>query len=142
MLVPDERVALLAWVKSTSHSNIVIDDSVNGLVSIKNFSIQKISVTALRLFYVYHQISGYRNKSKEITCKLIIQWTRMKAICDAMYHQPLEKINSDDEDNSNMKGDYIANLIFLFQQERNPRMRKMVNQLRKKEKEEVQSNYS
>ena len=40
---------------------------------------------------------------------LIIQWTRMKAICDAMYHQPLEEINSDDEDNNNRKGVDIAN---------------------------------
>ena len=110
MLVPDERVALLAWVKSTSHSNVVIDDSVNALVSIKNLSIRQISVTALRLFCVHHQISGYKNKSKEVTCMLIIQWTRMKAIRDAMYHQPLEEINSDGEDNINKKGDDIANL--------------------------------
>ena len=41
---------------------------------------------------------------------LIIQWTRMKAIRDAMYHQPLEEINSDGEDNINKKGDDIANL--------------------------------
>ena len=41
---------------------------------------------------------------------LIIQWTRMKAIRDAMYHQPLEEINSDGEDNNNKKGDDIANL--------------------------------
>ena len=80
MLVPDERVALLAWVKSASHSNVVIDDSVNALVSIKNLSILQISVTALRLFCVHQQISGYKNKSKEVTCMLNIQWTRMKAI--------------------------------------------------------------
>ena len=41
---------------------------------------------------------------------LIIQWTRMKAICDVRYHQPLEEFNSDDEDNNNKKGDDIANL--------------------------------
>jgi hypothetical protein len=35
---------------------------------------------------------------------------RMKAIRDVMYHQPLEEINSDDEDNNNKKGDDIANL--------------------------------
>jgi hypothetical protein len=109
MLVPAERMALLAWVKSTGHSNVVIDDSVNALVSIKNLSIRQISVTALRLFCVHHQISGYKNKSKEVTCMLIIQWTRMKAICDVMYHQPLEEINSDDEDNNNKKGADIAN---------------------------------
>ena len=34
----------------------------------------------------------------------------MKAIHDAMYHQPLEEINSDDEDNNNKKGVDIANL--------------------------------
>ena len=80
MLVPDERVALLAWVKSTSHSNVVIDDSVNALVSIKNLSIRQISVTALRLFCVHHQISGYKNKSKEVTCMLIIQWTMLSSL--------------------------------------------------------------
>ena len=73
MLVPAERMALLAWVKSTSHSNVVIHDSVNALVSIKNLSIWQISVTALRLFCVHHQISSYKNKSKEATCMLIIQ---------------------------------------------------------------------
>ena len=40
---------------------------------------------------------------------LIIQWIRMKAISDAMYHQPLQGINSDDEDNNNTKGVDIAN---------------------------------
>ena len=34
----------------------------------------------------------------------------MKAIHDAMYHQPLEEIHSNDEDNNNNKGDDIANL--------------------------------
>jgi hypothetical protein len=34
----------------------------------------------------------------------------MKATCDVIYHQPLEEINSDDEDNNNKKGDNIANL--------------------------------
>ena len=109
MLVPDERMALLAWVKSTRHSNVDIDDSVNMLVSIKNLSIQQTSVTALRLFCVHHQISGNKNKSKEVTCMLIIQWTKMKAICDAIYHQPFEEIKSDDEGNNNKKGVNIAN---------------------------------
>jgi hypothetical protein len=110
MLVPDERMALLAWVKSTNHSNGVIDDSGNTLVSIKNLSIWQISVITLRLFCVHHQISGYKNKSNKFPCMLIIQWTRMKVICDAMYHQPLEEINSDDESSKNKKGDNIANL--------------------------------
>ena len=59
----------------------------------------------------------------------------MKAIHDAMYHQPLEEMNSDDEDNNNKKGDDITNLnLFVFQQKKNPRMRKVVNQLRKRER--------
>ena len=34
---------------------------------------------------------------------LIIQWTRMKTNCDAMYYQPLEQSSSYDEDNNNKK---------------------------------------
>ena len=97
MLVPDERMALLAWVKNTSHSSVVINNAKNVLISIKDLSIRQISVTALRLFCVHHQISGYKNKSKEVTCMLIMQWARMKAICDVMYHQPQEESSSDDE---------------------------------------------
>ena len=41
---------------------------------------------------------------------LIIQWTRVKAIHDAMYHQPLEEINSNDKDNNNQKSIDIGNL--------------------------------
>jgi hypothetical protein len=110
MLVPDERMALLAWVKITIHSNFVIDDSANALMTIKNLSIWQISGTALRLLCVHHQISGYKNKSKKVTCMLSILWTRMNAIHDAMYHQPLEEINSNDEDNNNKKGVDIGNL--------------------------------
>ena len=97
MLVPDEGMALLAWVKNISHSCVVINDSKNVLVSIKDLSIRKISVTALRLFCVHHQISGYKKKSKEVTYMLMMQWARMKAIHDVMYHQPLEESSSDDE---------------------------------------------
>ena len=40
---------------------------------------------------------------------LNIQRTRMKAIHDAIYHQPLEEINSDDKDNNNKNDVDIAN---------------------------------
>ena len=54
MLVPDERMALLAWVKSTSHPSFAKYDSISVLVSIKDVILRQISVTALGLFYIHH----------------------------------------------------------------------------------------
>ena len=110
VVAPDKRMALFALVKRINHSNIVIDDSAIILVSIKKLNTQKISISVLRFFCVHHQISGYNSKSKEVTCILIVQWTRMQAIFNATYPWPIEEINSDDEDNTNKKGTCIANL--------------------------------
>ena len=157
MLVPDERKALLAWVKNTSHSSVVINDSKNVLVSIKDLSIRQISVTALRLFCVHHQISGYKNKSKEVTCMLIMQWTKMKAICDVMYHQPLKESSRDDEgsninnnSNNNKNGVDTANFSLSVNANISGGEESKNEEgegggggpCKKKEEEEVQSNYS
>lgn len=79
--------------------HVVIDNSANTLVSIKNLCIWQILVPALRLLFIYHQISGYKDKSKEVTCILVIQWTRMKANHGVMYCCPLEGNETDDKDN-------------------------------------------
>ena len=49
---------------------------------------RQLSVAALRKFCVHHQITGYKNKSKEVTCALIVQHVRRKT-------------NSDDNDDDN-----------------------------------------
>ena len=141
MLLPDERMALLAWVESACHSNAIIDDSAKVLVSIQNLSIQQISVTAVRLLCVHHQIYGYKNNSKEVTCVLFIQWTMMKALHDTVYHWLLEEINSDHEGNNKKKSIDIANLslyISAGEESRNEECGEPI----KKDNQKLQSHYS
>ena len=43
------------------------------------------TVAALRQFCVHHQITAHKNKTKEMTGALIIQYTRTKLIADTLY---------------------------------------------------------
>ena len=89
LLIPAaEKDALVSWVKSTTLDDVVFDNSTNTLLSIKSLTICQISCAALWHFCVHHQVSGYKNKSKEVTWLYIIQAVRLKAVCNAMYfHQ-------------------------------------------------------
>ena len=58
--------------------------------------IHKLSFARLRLFCTHHRISGYKNKTKDVTCGLILQYARLKANTCTMY---------DPKDNSDNKED-------------------------------------
>ena len=76
------------WVQSATLNDIVIDKQSNKIVAIQNLTMRQLSVAALRKFCVHHQITGYKNKSKEVTCALIVQHVRRKT-------------NGDDNDDNN-----------------------------------------
>ena len=99
LLIPAaEKDALVTWVKSTTLDDVVFDDSTNTLLSIKSLTIRQISCAALQLFCVHHQVSGYKNKSKEVTCLCIIQAVRLKAVCKAIYFHHKDSSNVDEDD--------------------------------------------
>jgi hypothetical protein len=76
MSVPSDINEWLSWVQGTTVNDIVIDYSSNKLIAIKDFTFCEITVAALRQFCVHHQITAYKNKTKEMTGALIIQYAR------------------------------------------------------------------
>ena len=66
----------------------------------------------------------------------------MKAICDAMYHWPLEEINSDDEDSNNKKGVDIANQSLYISAGEESKNEEGGEPIKKKRKSRKWSNYS
>ena len=96
MSVPSDINEWLSWVQGTTVNDIVIDYSSNKLIAIKDFTFREITVAALRQFCVHHQITAYKNKTKEMTGALIIQYARTKSITDALY--PCSKEDGKDED--------------------------------------------
>ena len=109
LLIPAaEKDALVNWVKSTTLDDVVFDDSTNTLLSIKSLTICQISCAALRLFCVYHQVLGYKNKSKEVMCLCIIQAVRLKAVHKAIYCHDNDCSEVDDDDcTSDNAGDMV-----------------------------------
>ena len=85
MPLPSDINEWLSWMQGTTVNDIVIDFSSNKLITIKNFTFHKISVAALWQFCVHHQITAYKNKTKEMTVSLIIQYSRTKSITDVLY---------------------------------------------------------
>ena len=85
------------WVQSTTLGDLVINQESGKLIAIKNLSIQELSVARLRLFCTHHRISGYKNKTKDVTCGLILQHARLKAITCTMY-DPKENSNNKEDD--------------------------------------------
>ena len=110
LLIPAaEKDALATWVKSTTLDDVVFDDSTNTLLSIKSLTICQISCAALQLFCVHHQVLGYKNKSKEVTCLCIIQAVRLNAVREAMYfhHKDGSEVDDDDDCTSDNTGDMV-----------------------------------
>ena len=66
------------------------------IFAIKDFTFCEITLAALQQFCVHHQITVYKNKTKEMTGALIIQYARTKSITDALY--PCSKEDGKDED--------------------------------------------
>ena len=99
---------MVTWVKSSTLDDVVVDNSTNTLLSIKSLTICQISCAALHLFCVHHQVSGYKNKSKEVTCLCIIQAVRLKAVHKAMYFHHKDDSEVDDDDcTSDNAGDMV-----------------------------------
>ena len=74
-----------SWVQQTTIYDIIFDNTSNKLISIKGITFCELTVAALRQFCVHHQITAYKNKTKEMTGALIIQYTRTKLIADTLY---------------------------------------------------------
>ena len=74
-----------SWVQETTINDIIFDNTSNNLISIKGIIFHELTVPALRQFCVHHQITAYKNKTKEMTGALIIQYTRTKLIADTIY---------------------------------------------------------
>jgi hypothetical protein len=93
-----EKNVLVNWVKSITLDDVVVDNSTMTLLSNKLLTICQISCAALQLFCVHHQVLGYKNKSKEVTCLCIIQAVMLKAIHKAMHfhHKDGSEVDEDD----------------------------------------------
>ena len=74
-----------SWVQETNINDIIIDNTSNKLISIKGLTFHKHTVASLCQVCVHHQITAYKNKNKEMTGALIIQYTRTKLIADTLY---------------------------------------------------------
>ena len=74
-----------SWVQGTTINDIIFDNTSNKLISIKGVTFRELTVAALCQFCVHHQITAYKNKTKEMTGALIIQYTRTKLIADTLY---------------------------------------------------------
>ena len=74
-----------SWVQGTTINDIIFDKTSNKLISIKGITFCELTVAALCQFCVHHQIIAYKNKTKEMTGALIIQYTRTKLIADTLY---------------------------------------------------------
>ena len=96
MSVPSDINEWLSWVQGTTVNYIVIYYSSNKLIAIKDFTFCEITVAALQKFCVHHWITAYKNKTKEMTGALIIQYARTKSITDALY--PCSKEDGKDVD--------------------------------------------
>ena len=118
LLIPAaEKDALVSWVKSTTLDDVVFDNSINTLLSIKSLTICQISCAALWHFCVHHQVSGYKNKSKEVTCLCIIQAVRLKAVCKAMYFHHKDGSEADDDGDDDCTSDNIGNMVLASKEE-------------------------
>jgi hypothetical protein len=117
LLIPaTEKDALVNWVKSTTlDDDVVFDNSTNTLLSIKSLTIHQISCAALQLFCVHHQVSGYKKKSKEVTCLCIIQAVRLKAVCETMYFH--HKDGSEADDNDDCTSDNAGDMVLAGKEE-------------------------
>ena len=96
MSVPSSINVWLSWVQGTTVNDIVIDYSSNKLIVIKDLAFREITVAALWQFCVHHWITAYKNKTKDMTGTLIIQYARAKSITDALY--PCSKEDGKDVD--------------------------------------------
>ena len=74
-----------SWVQGTTSNDITFDNTSNKLIFIKDFTFCELPVAALCQFCVHHQITANKNKTKEMTGALIIQYTRTKSIADVLY---------------------------------------------------------
>ena len=85
------------WVQSTTLGDPVINQESGKLIAIKNLSIQELSVARLRLFCIHQRIPGCKNKTKDVTCGLILQHARLKAITCTMYDPKENSDNKEDD---------------------------------------------
>ena len=99
------------WVQSTTLGDLVINQESGKLVAIKNLSIQELSVARLRLFCSHHRISGYKNKRKDVTCGLILQHTRLKAITCTMYDPKENNDNKEDDTDVSKNAGMVASKV-------------------------------
>ena len=109
-----EKHRLITWVKSATLDDVVVDKLTNTILSIKSLTIQQISCAALKLFCVHHQVQGFKNKPKEVTCLCIIQAVRMKAVHKAMY---LHLKDDSDADNDNGISNNYHDVVVLTDKE-------------------------
>jgi hypothetical protein len=96
MTLPSDINEWLSWVQGTAVNDIVINYSSNKLIAIKDFTFHENILAALWQFCVHHWITAYKNKTKEMTGALIIQYARTKSITDTLY--PCSKEDGKDVD--------------------------------------------
>ena len=102
-----KKHALITWVKSTSLNDVVVVDKLsNTLQSINSLTIYQISCAALWLFCVHHQVQGFKNKYKDVTCLCIVQAVRMKAVCKAMYLHLKDDIDADNDNGTSSNNNH------------------------------------
>ena len=84
-LVPSDINKRYSWMQGTTINYIIFDNTSNKLISIKGVTFRELTLAALCQFCVHHQITAYKNNTKEMTGALIIQYTRTKLIADTLY---------------------------------------------------------
>jgi hypothetical protein len=77
MSLPSDINEWLSWVQGTTVNDIAIDYSSNKLIAIKDFTFCEITLAALQQLCGHHQITAYKNKTKEMTGDLIIQYSNL-----------------------------------------------------------------
>ena len=85
MSVPSDVNKWYSWVQGTTINDNIFDNTNNKLIFINDLTLCELSVAALRQFCVHLQIIAYKNKTKEMTSALIIQFARTKSVADVLY---------------------------------------------------------
>jgi hypothetical protein len=80
-----EETEITCWLSTVSMSDVLIDNTTKKLLSIKCVLPKDLLVKTLRRFCVANQISGYKNKTKEMTCDLIASQKSSDTLVDGMY---------------------------------------------------------
>ena len=96
----DKDAEFERWLELTRIEDVKINEG-DRLVFIMGVNVSKITMKVLRRFCVKYSISGYKNKTIEVTWQLIVEHVKGRKVDKTMYKEDDDSDNDDDSGDGN-----------------------------------------